>query len=408
MRVAVIGAGAAGMIAAYRAASLGNSVVIYEKNEKTGKKIYITGKGRCNVTNASDIETIFANVNRNPKFLYSALYGFDNNEMIKLLESTGLKLKVERGNRVFPESDHSSDVIRALEKLLNSQKVKIYLNTKVNRILSDDNGVTGVELFDGRKEFFDKVIVATGGLSYPTTGSDGDGYRFAQDFGHTIVKPEPSLIPLVSKDEWVKNLQGLALKNVCLTLMNEKKVLFSEQGEMLFTHFGISGPLVLSASSFYVENRLKGKASFLYIDLKPALSFEELDKRLLRDFEENINKNFSNALDGLLPKKLIPVIVEKSGISPYIKVNEISREQRQNLVRLLKKLEINISGTRPIDEAIITKGGISVKEINPSTMESKLIKNLYFAGEMIDIDAMTGGYNLQLAWSTGYLAGSLE
>lgn len=408
MNVCVIGGGAAGMMAAYRAASLGNRVTVFEKNEKLGKKIYITGKGRCNLTNASDIETVFANVNKNPKFLYSALYSFDNEAVMKLFEENGLRLKVERGNRVFPESDHASDVIKTLEKMLKSLGVEIRLNTTVERLLEADGVCNGVALSNGKREFFDKIIIATGGLSYPTTGSTGDGYRMGEAFGHSVVKPEPSLIPLVSKEEWVKQLQGLSLKNVNLTMMLGKKELFSEQGEMLFTHFGISGPLVLSASSYYVANRGKDREISLFIDLKPALSTEELDKRVLRDFEENINRNFSNSLDALLPKRMIPVIIEKSGIPEHIKVNEISREQRRNLVNVLKHLEIEICGTRPIDEAIITRGGINVKEINPSTMESKLVKNLYFAGEVIDIDAMTGGYNLQLAWSTGYLAGNCE
>ncbi|MCQ2519620.1 MAG: NAD(P)/FAD-dependent oxidoreductase [Lachnospiraceae bacterium] len=417
MRVCVIGGGAAGMMAAYRAASLGNSVVIYEKNEKLGKKIYITGKGRCNVTNASDMETIFANVNKNPKFLYSALYSFDNEAVMKLLKDAGLKLKTERGNRVFPESDHSSDVIKTLEGLVRKAGASVVFNTTVEHLLFEDyesedykgdKKCTGVALTNGKREFFDKVILATGGLSYPTTGSTGDGYRMGEELGHSIVKPEPSLIPLVSKEEWVKSLQGLSLKNVKLTMTVGKKTVYSELGEMLFTHFGISGPLVLSASSYYVANKDKGKEINVSIDLKPALSFDELDKRVLRDFEENINRNFNNALDNLLPKKMIPVIIEKSGIDEHIKVNEISREQRQNLVSILKNLPVEISGTRPIDEAIITRGGINVKEINPSTMESKIVKDLYFAGEVIDIDAMTGGYNLQLAWSTGHLAGNVE
>lgn len=406
MKVCIIGGGAAGMMAAIKAAIEGNSVTIYEKNEKLGKKLFITGKGRCNLTNSSDIEVIFSNVNRNPKFLYSALYGFDNNSVMDFFSSEGLKLKVERGNRVFPESDHSSDVIKTLEKKLKETGVKVFLNTEVKRLLCHDGKASGIELNDGSKLFYDKIIVATGGLSYPSTGSTGDGYRWAEESGHKLAKPEPSLIPLVSKDEWVGKLQGLSLKNVSFSLLCDGKVSYTDQGEMLFTHFGVSGPLVLSASAFYGKLKEKGKNVYGSIDLKPGLSEEQLDRRLLKDFEENNNRIYANALNELLPQKLIPVIVELSGIAPDKRVNLITREERMTLLKLLKNLSMEISGTRPIDEAIITRGGISVKDINPSTMESKIVKNLYFAGEVIDIDAMTGGYNLQLAWSTGYLAGS--
>ena len=408
MKVVVIGGGAAGMMAAWRAGSLGADVTVFEKNEKLGKKLFITGKGRCNVTNSSDLDAVFSNINRNPKFLYSSIYSFDNEAVMKLLESYGLKLKVERGNRVFPASDKSSDVIKTLERMLKDAHVKVELNKTVDRLLFDDGVCTGVCLKDGKKIFADRIVVATGGLSYQSTGSTGDGYRFARDGGHTIVKTEPSLVGIETKEEWVKSLQGLSLKNATLSLKIAGKEKYSELGEMLFTHFGVSGPLVLSASAFLDEDTLKNKDVSISIDLKPGLTKEELDKRVLKDFEENINRNFINSLDKLLPQKLIPVIVELSGIAPETKVNVIKSEDRKRLVELLKNLTVTPKKLRPIDEAIITRGGVNVKEVNPSTLESKLCKNLYFAGEVLDIDAMTGGYNLQLAWSTGYLAGTTE
>ncbi|MBP5624452.1 MAG: NAD(P)/FAD-dependent oxidoreductase [Lachnospiraceae bacterium] len=408
MKVVVIGGGAAGMMAAWRAGSLGADVTVYEKNEKLGKKLFITGKGRCNVTNSSDLEAVFSNINRNPKFMYSSIYSFDNEAVMKLLESYGLKLKVERGNRVFPASDKSSDVIKTLERMLKDVHVKVELNKTVDRLLVDDGVCTGISLKDGKKVFADRIIVATGGLSYQSTGSTGDGYRFARDCGHTIVKTEPSLVGIETKEEWVKSLQGLSLKNATLSLKISGKEKYSELGEMLFTHFGISGPLVLSASAYLNEDTIKNKEVSISIDLKPGLSKEELDKRVLKDFEENINRNFINSLDKLLPQKLIPVIVDLSGIAPETKVNVIKSEDRKRLVELLKNLTVTPKKLRPIDEAIITRGGVNVKEVNPSTLESKLCKNLYFAGEVLDIDAMTGGYNLQLAWSTGYLAGTIE
>ncbi len=408
MDVFVIGGGAAGMMAAIEAAVSGCKVTVFEKNEKLGKKIYITGKGRCNVTNASDMETIFANINRNPKFLYSALYSYDNNAVMDFFEGEGVRLKVERGNRVFPESDHSSDIIRALERKLKSLGVEIRLNTCVERLIFTDDACIGLELKGGKKLLADKVIVATGGASYPATGSTGDGYEFAKSAGHSIVTPEPSLIPLVSPAQWVRDLQGLSLKNVELTLLSDNRPVYSELGEMLFTHFGISGPLVLSASALYSTEKAKKKTITLELDLKPGLDEDKLDKRILRDFDEQKNRQFSNSLEGLVPKRLIPVLVEKSGIPAETKVNSVSKEQRKTLVNALKHFEIPISGMRPIEEAIITKGGVKVGEINPSTMESKKKKNLYFAGEVLDIDAMTGGFNLQLAWSTGYLAGRSE
>lgn len=406
MNTVIIGAGAAGLMAAYSAALSHDKVTIFEKNEKVGKKLFITGKGRCNVTNASDAENFFSNVNRNPKFLYSAFYGFDNNCVMDFFESNGCPLKVERGNRVFPASDHSSDIIKALEKAVLNQGVNIVLNTPVEKILSENGAVTGVLLKNGKRVFADKVILATGGISYPLTGSTGDGYEFSQNLGHTIMEPKASLIPLTCEDIWVSSLMGLSLKNVELSLVDEKgKKIFSEIGEMLFTHFGISGPLVLSLSAYYQNCKDLGKKVSVSLDLKPGLDFETLDKRILRDFEENNNKVFKNSLDNLLPQRLIPVVIDKCGTDPLKKVNLITREERKRLVETLKNFSFDIKGTRPVEEAIITRGGVNVKEINSSTMESKLVKGLYFAGEIIDCDAMTGGYNLQIAWSTGYLAG---
>ena len=404
MKVVVVGGGAAGMMCAYQAALNDNEVTLIEKNEKLGKKLYITGKGRCNVTNFSDLETVFANINRNSKFLYSAIYGFDNTAVWNFFEENGCKLKEERGKRVFPVSDHSSDVIKALANALKKVNVKVLLNTKVTKVNADEEKVVAVTLDGGKKILCDKVVIATGGVSYPSTGSTGDGYRFAEELGHSIEKPRPSLVPLTTSLEWVKSLQGVSLKNVTLTMCAGGKKVFSELGEMLFTHFGISGPLVLSASSLY--DKYKGKDVKVYLDLKPGLSFEQLDKRILRDFDEQKNKCVKNACDKLLLQRMIIPVLNAAGIDGEKKVNEITRAERECLVNMIKKLEIVIDGTRPIDEAIITRGGVNVKEINSSTMESKIIKNLYFAGEVLDVDAMTGGYNLQIAWSTGYLSGT--
>lgn len=404
-KICVIGGGAAGMMAALRAAELSNDVLLLEKNEKLGKKIYITGKGRCNVTNYADIDVLFKNINRNPKFMYSALYGFDNTRVYSFFEDNGCPLKVERGDRVFPVSDHASDIIKTLENALKKNNVKIMLNTEVKDIIVEENVCKGLLLKDDKSILCDRVIVATGGLSYPTTGSTGDGYRFAKRAGHTIVDPVPSLVPIVTGETWIPKLQGLSLKNVSLTVLSNGKAVYKDMGEMMFTHFGVTGPLVLSASSVVSEEFLKNKNLEAFIDLKPALSLEQLDKRILKDFEGQMNKQFKNSLDELLPKTLIPVIVELSNIDPYKAVNEITREERKNLVNLIKNLKFTPVATRPISEAIITKGGINVKEVNASTMESKICKNLYFAGEVLDLDAMTGGFNLQIAWSTGYLAG---
>lgn len=401
------------MMAAIAAAENGNSVYLLEKNEKLGKKVYITGKGRCNVTNAADMEVLFQNVCTNEKFLYSAFYRFDNRAVMELLEKAGCRLKTERGERVFPASDHASDVIAALTRELRKRNVKIELNKTVRRILSteweaeEETGgkqLAGVELTDGTVVKGDACIVCTGGLSYPTTGSTGDGYRFATETGHRIVECRPSLVPLCAEESWCRDLMGLSLKNVAVTLKKGKKEIYGGFGEMLFTHFGVSGPLILSASSYYTKAGC-GRAE-LYIDLKPALDLEQLDKRLLRDFDESKNRLFKNVLGGLFPAKLIPVMIALSGISPDKQVNEITREERRKFAGIIKRMALTITGERGFAEAIITKGGVSVKDINPSTMESKMVKGLYFAGEVLDLDAMTGGFNLQIAWSTGYLAGS--
>lgn len=405
MKVIVVGGGAAGMMAAIRAGELHDNVILFEKNEKLGKKIYITGKGRCNVTNNADIDTILKNINRNPKFMYSAIYGFDNSRLYSFIEENGCPLKVERGERVFPASDHASDIIKALSKALKDRRVNIKLNTPVKELILENGAVKGVILADGTREYADKVIVTTGGLSYPTTGSTGDGYKMAEAAGHTVVPTRPGLVPLVTGETWVPKLQGLSLRNVELKLYAEDKCVYKDQGEMLFTHYGISGPLVLSASAYYDKESRKNKNVSVSIDLKPALDEDALDKRILRDFEKFNNKQFKNALDELLPSKLIPVIVELSGIDPYKAVNVVTKEERKRLVQLLKHLTMTVIGAGNYNEAIITIGGINVKEINASTMESKIVKNLYFAGEVLDVDAMTGGFNLQIAWSTGYLAG---
>lgn len=401
-QVIVIGGGAAGAMAAYMAAKNGHKVTLFEKNEKIGKKIFITGKGRCNVTNACDITDFFENIPTNNKFLYSAVYSFTNQDVIDFLVDAGCPLKVERGERVFPVSDHSSDVIAALKRKLTEVNVDIKLNTTVKELLVTGEKVTGVLLDNGRKITADSVVVATGGISYPTTGSTGDGYKWAEKSGHRLVEPMPALVPLETKEDWIKSLQGLSLKNVSLCMKNGKKVLYEGFGEMMFTHFGITGPLVLSASS-YLKN-VNGVEA--YLDLKPALTLEQLDKRVLREFEENKNKQFKNSINSLFPAKLVPVMLMLSGINPDKKVNEISKEERKFFVELIKELPMTITGTRDFKEAIITRGGVSVKDINPSTMESKKIKDLYFVGEVLDVDGLTGGFNLQIAWSTGALAGN--
>jgi flavoprotein, HI0933 family len=404
-RVIVVGGGAAGMLAAISAAYNGHEVTLYEKNEKLGKKIFITGKGRCNITNACDEETLLNNVVTNKKFLYSAFYNFSSDDMMKLLENNGLKLKIERGDRVFPESDHSSDVIATLKKILNQLGVNIQLNTIVEKIIAKNGVCKGVLLADKQEKYSNAVIVATGGLSYATTGSTGDGYKFAKDLGHNITELTPALVPIETKELYIKELQGLSLRNVSIKIMKDNKNLYESFGEMLFTHYGVSGPIILSASSF-IAKYLKKEPLKLLIDLKPALTTSQLDARILRDFSVAMNKQFRNVLGQLYPAKLIPIIIEKSGISPEKQVNEISKIERQRLVEVTKNFDCTLIGFRDYKEAIITQGGISLKEISSSTMESKLISGLYFAGEVLDLDAVTGGFNLQIAWSTGYLAGN--
>ncbi len=401
--VIIIGGGPAGMLASIISARAGHCVSLYEKNEKCGKKLYITGKGRCNVTNASDIDILFDNVVSNRKFMYSSFYSFTNHNLMNFFEELGLKLKVERGNRVFPQSDKSSDVIHALVTEMERLHVDIHYHSNVEGLLISDDTVKGITL-NKESIYGDSVIVATGGLSYPVTGSTGDGYEFARRAGHTVTRCLPSLVPFNIKEGFIKNLQGLSLKNVKLTLMADKKRLYEDMGEMLFTHFGISGPLVLSASSYLAAYKKKEQFR-VSIDLKPALSLEQLDQRLLRDFEKNINKKFCNSLDELLPKKLIPVMISLSGIPEEKRVNLITKEERMTLAKLLKDFSLTVASLRGYNEAVITKGGIQVSEIDPSTMESKKISNLYFIGEVLDLDALTGGYNLQIAWSTAYMAG---
>lgn len=409
-KVIVIGGGAAGMVAAIFAARNGKEVILIEKNEKLGKKLFITGKGRCNFTNACDTEDLFANVVTNPKFLYSAFYSFTNQMVMDFFEEIGLPYKVERGNRVFPVSDHSSDVIKVLERELKRQKVEILLNTKVKSLIIEKNICKGVQLAGGLKDkrtsdvlYADSVIIATGGISYPGTGACGDGYKFAEDAGHKLAVRKPSLVPFELQDACCKELMGISLKNVSASIYADGKKVYSDFGEMLFTHFGVSGPIIIKASA-YIHKYLE-KDLTLYIDLKPALDGKQLDERILKDFKLFQNKQLKNSLDKLLLRALIPVVIEKSGLDGEKKVNELTKEERRRLGTVIKKLPFTIKGLRGFDEAIITKGGVKVKEIDPGTMESKLTGSLYFAGEVLDLDALTGGFNLQIAWSTGYLAG---
>lgn len=406
-KVIVIGAGAAGMMAAYSSALCGNKVTVFERNEKAGKKLFITGKGRCNITNDSDVETILNNIITNRKFMYSAIYSFSNEDVKAFFEENGLHLKVERGNRIFPVSDKSSDVINTLKKALRNENVEIEYNILVKDLVVEDNTVKGVVLKDGRKVYADKVIMATGGMSYPMTGSDGKGFDILRKYGHTITDLSPALVPMNVKEEFAKELQGLSLKNVDISFYRnevDKKPVYEEFGEMLFTHFGISGPIVLSGSSV-AGKYLKEGNLIARIDLKPALSKEQLDDRILREFTNGINKDIVNVMDNLLPKKLIPVMLDYCEIESHKKVNSISKEERNRMVEAFKGLKLTITSLRGFNEAIITQGGIKVKEVDPGTMESKIISNLYLAGEMLDVDALTGGYNLQIAWSTGRLAG---
>ena len=404
-KVLIAGGGAAGMYAAVTAAALGHKVELFEKNDRLGRKLFITGKGRCNLTNACDMEGLFDAVVTNSKFLYSSFYGCTNQDVIDFFEHAGVRTKIERGERVFPASDHSSDVIRALERELEKNGVKIRTNCPVKKVrISEEQVFLGYELENGSFVEGDAGIIATGGLSYPSTGSTGDGLRFAKELGHQVTECLPALVPMECEEPWAAELQGLSLRNVRARILGGKKVLYEEFGEMLFTHYGVSGPLMLTASSF-VGKRLKKKELTLEIDLKPALTDEQLDHRILRDFEENKNRQFKNALGKLFPSKLIPVMVLLSGIDPEKKVNEVTREERQAFVRLIRHLPLTLTGLRDYREAIITKGGVSVKEVDPGTMESKLVKGLYFAGEVLDLDAVTGGFNLQIAWSTGCAAG---
>lgn len=394
------------MMAAITAARRGFKVTLVEKNEKLGKKLFITGKGRCNITNAGDTEDLFNSIVTNRKFMFSSFNGFSNYDTLGFFDKLGLQIKIERGNRVFPESDHSSDVIGALNRELKRLSVDVRLNTEVKDIIVNGGKATGVVVKCSGKESTiqaDNVIVATGGNSYQSTGSTGDGYRFARKLGHSVTPILPALVPFNVAEDWESDLQGLSLKNVSIVVLDGDQEVYSDFGEMLFTHFGVSGPLILSASSF-AARRIKEHPLKLIIDLKPALSQEQLDERILRDFDEEKNKAFKNSLDKLLPKKMIPVIVRLSDIDGNKKVNEITKQERQRLVSLIKGLELTLTGLRGFNEAIITQGGINVREINPTTMESKLVKNLYFAGEVLDVDALTGGFNLQVAWSTGYAA----
>ncbi len=401
MKIVVIGGGAAGMIAAGRAAeNKSNEVILVEKNDKLGKKLFITGKGRCNLTNALGKDFLFENTFGNKKFLFPALNNFGIEQTMKFFESLGVKLKVERGGRVFPASDKSQDIINALIKYMKNGGVKIKLNSQVEEIVAHDGKIKAVKTNRDYIEC-DKIILATGGKSYSTTGSTGDGYIFAQRLGHKIEKLLPSLVPIVTREHY--DLQGLSLKNVGLVLKRNDKILYKDFGEMMFTHFGLTGPIILSASRFLLDNFFGAK---IYIDLKPALSFEQLDLRLQRDFKKYLNCDFKNSLNDLLPQKLIPVIVNLSGIDPNKKVNAIKKDERKNLVHLLKNFVFEPIDSLGFNNAIVTAGGVSTKEINPSTMQSKIVNGLYFAGEIIDIDALTGGFNLQIAFSTGYLAGS--
>lgn len=421
MKVIVIGGGPAGMMAAISSASEKNQVLLLEKMEELGKKILITGKGRCNITSSLPMEKFIENVPGNGMFLYSAFNKYTNQDIISFLKEEGIEVKEERGHRIFPATDSAKDVRNAFLKRLKKLGVNIQTNAKVEKIITEENRVTGVEYWcqgEKRIELADKVILATGGKSYPVTGSTGDGYEIAKSLGHTITNIHPSLVPLTANQKDIaicKALQGLSLKNVkiFLTDKQKKKNIYEDFGEMLFTHWGVSGPVILSASSHLlryqkVEQLLKENNIQLIIDLKPALTEEKLEKRILRDFEQSKNKEYKNSLDNLLPKKLIEPIITLSGINANKQVNAITKQERLNLVHLLKKFTITLSGFRPIEEAIITSGGISIKEINPKTMESKIMKGLYFAGELIDVDAYTGGFNLQIAYSTGYIAGKTE
>ncbi|AIY82865.1 flavo, family protein [Clostridium baratii str. Sullivan] len=400
-KVVVIGAGPAGMMAAITASKNDNEVILIDGNDRLGKKLFITGKGRCNVTNSKDISEFFDFIPGNPYFLYSSLYTFTNEDTMNFFENEGIKLKVERGGRVFPNSDKSSDIIKGLSNVINRYNIKVMLNSKVTGIIKDENKIIGVKI-DNNIIKGDHFIIATGGASYPLTGSRGEGQKFAKELGHNIIELKPSLVPIEIKESLVKELMGLSLRNIELTIYEGKKKVFKDFGEMIFTHFGISGPLVLSGSRFIKNNN----DYTVSIDLKPALDVKELDLRIQKDFKKYINKDFKNSLDDLLPKKLIPIIIKRSMIKEDKKVNEITKEERKRLTSLIKEFTLSVKGLRPIEEAIVTAGGVDTKEIDPSTMKSKIINNLSFAGEVIDVDAFTGGYNVQIALSTGYISGS--
>lgn len=416
-KILIVGGGAAGMMAGVYLARAGQEVHILEKNEKLGKKVYITGKGRCNVTNNCDTEELFRAVMSNPKFLYSAFYSFTPQDVMEFFEDAGVPLKTERGNRVFPVSDHSSDIIRGLERELKKACAHIHLRTEVKKVnvspyeepdvaekKAHHSRVTGVELADGSIMEGNYILVATGGLSYQSTGSTGDGYRFAEETGHKVTELSPSLVPLRTKEAYIPSLQGLSLKNTELTIKSGKKILFQDFGEMMFTHFGVTGPMILSASAHIGKQLQKSGELTAYLDLKPALTMEQLDARVLREFEAGQNKQFKNVIGVLFPSSLTPVMLELGGISPEKKIHDISREERIHFEELVKAFPFTINGMGEYKEAVITRGGVSVKEIQPGTMESRKVKNLYFIGEVLDLDAVTGGYNLQIAWSTAYLA----
>lgn len=419
MKVIIIGGGPAGMLAAITSAQKGNETTIIEKNNRLGKKLLITGKGRCNITSSIDINDFINNIPGNGKFLYSAFQNYTNKDIIHFLEKNGVSVKEERGNRIFPKSDKSLDVEKAFEREITRLHINVKLNSKVTNILVKNNKVEGVKYLNSedieKNLYADKIILAAGGATYPLTGSTGDGYKMAKQLGHTVTKIKPSLVPLTASKGSIKicqKLQGLSLRNVAIRLMDveKNKKIYEDFGEMIFTHFGVSGPTILSSSAHLlryknVEELLANGKIVLEIDLKPALSEQQLDLRIQRDFSANKNKEFKNSLDALLPQKLIPVIVDLSGIDEDKKVNEVTKEERLKLVELLKKFNVTISGFRPLEEGIITAGGINVKEINPKTMESKIVEGLFFAGEIIDVDAYTGGFNLQIAYSTGYTAG---
>lgn len=405
-KVVVAGGGPAGMMAAIQSAKRGNQVILFEKNEKLGKKLFITGKGRCNITNACDVSDLFSYVISNPKFLYSAFYNFTNEDVVAFLNGLGLRTKEERGKRVFPASDKSSDVIRVLQNECKKQGVVVQFNTAVKDLLISDGAVRGIELRNGKRLDADAVILATGGVSYPSTGSTGDGLKIAQKWGHTVTPLRPGLTGMTVKENYGARLMGLTLKNCALWMeeKGKKKPVYQGFGELLFTHYGVSGPLILSASS-RVGDCLERAELILHVDLKPALTAEQVQKRLLKEFEARKNCNLHNALGAVLPKSMIPVFLEYCRLKPDAKVNQVTREERRKIEEGLKDFSMTLTGLRGMDEAIITRGGIRIKEVDPSTMESKIVSGLYFAGEILDVDALTGGFNLQIAWSTGYTAG---